>query len=62
MKPATIGQREKLKELRGPATRPRGLRNLPLPDRDRETPEQHDMHVLAPRVCRHHHSYLDVAS
>ncbi len=59
--PVTIGQGEKLNELRGPATRPRGVRDLPAPDRDRETPEQHDVHTLTLRVRRHHHSYRVVA-
>ena len=60
--PVTIGQGQKLNKLRGPAARPLGVRDLPGPDRDRETPEQHDAHTLTPQVRRHHHSYRVVAS
>ena len=53
MQPVTIGQGQQLNQLRGPATRPRGVRDLRPADRDRETPEQLDPHLPAPYPRRH---------
>ncbi len=56
-KAMAIGQGEKLHQLRGPPSRPRGVHHLPAPDADSEGTEQLDTHAVALRVGRHHRSY-----
>jgi Integrase core domain len=56
-KTVTIGQGEKLHQLRGPPSRPRGVRHLLACHADSKGPEQLDAHAVALRMGRHHDSY-----